>query len=74
MAKKQTKKKGKGRKMDKMINLWVPEELDEALKEAKWILRKDVSQILREASIEYLGKYLPDKEKDKFSKVLGKEK
>lgn len=42
----------------KTISLRLPIEELEALREAKWDLRKPVNQIIREAINEYLDKYL----------------
>jgi len=59
---------GKKKRGDKDMNLSirVSGEFIDALREARWHLRKNVSEILRDGAIEYLEKHLP---KDALKKV-----
>ena len=56
--------------MERMLNLRVSNEFMEALEEAKWTLRKNMTDIVREAVVEYLERHLPKESLQKVRKML----
>ena len=58
--------------MDKLLNLRVSNEFMEVLEEAKWNLRKPMTEIVREAVIEYLYKHLSKEHFEKVNKMMEK--
>jgi len=44
--------------MDKILNLRISDELLKALEESKWVLRKSMGAITREALLEYMKQNL----------------
>ncbi len=54
----------------KLVNFRFPENLDKAIEEAKWQLRKSKSEIVKEAIKEYLKNKAPDI----YEKFLEKER
>jgi Arc/MetJ-type ribon-helix-helix transcriptional regulator len=65
------KLKGERKPMEKLFNLRMPKEFIEALDEAKWTLRKSMSELVREAIIEYLERHLPEESLEKVRQILG---
>jgi predicted DNA-binding protein len=64
-------RKSKGDKpMEKVFNMRVSPEFYEALEEAKWTLRKNITDIAREAIIEYMERHLPKESLEKARKIL----
>ncbi|NIP29284.1 MAG: ribbon-helix-helix protein, CopG family [Candidatus Dadabacteria bacterium] len=61
-----------GKSLDKVINIRVSEELAEALDEAKWTLRKSISEIVRDAVNEYFNKNIEGELKVKIKKIINK--
>ena len=58
--------------LEKVINIRVTEELAQALEEAKWTLRKSVSELVREAVSEYFERNIDGQLKKKIEKLLKK--
>lgn len=58
--------------LEKILNIRVSAELAEALEETKWTLRKSMSELVRDAVIEYLNNNLSGDTKKKIKKILNK--
>ena len=73
-----TPPKPKGdKRMERIFNMRVSNDFMTALEEAKWTLRKNVTDIVKEAILEYLEQHLPEEAKKKVKEILkktGKEK
>ena len=65
-----SKKSRGGRQMESFLHIRVPEELNLALEEAKWNLRKSVSELVRDAVSEYLDNHLTGEAKRKVRNIL----
>jgi len=66
-----TPRKPKGDKpMERMLNMRVSNEFMKALEEAKWTLRKNMTDIIREAVLEYMERHLPKEVLEKVKKML----
>ena len=59
-----------GKPLEKTLNIRVSSELAEALEETKWTLRKSMSELVRDAVIEYLNNNLSGNTKKKIKKIL----
>jgi len=58
--------------MEKVFNMRVSPEFYEALEETKWTLRKNITDIAREAILEYMELHLPKESLEKIRKILEK--
>ena len=58
--------------LEKVINIRVTEELAEALDEAKWTLRKSVSELVREAVSEYFENNIKGDLRNRINKIMNK--
>ena len=68
-----TPRKPKGDKpLEKVFNMRVSPEFYEALEETKWTLRKTITDVAREAILEYMERHLPKESLDKIKKILEK--
>jgi len=56
--------------MDKILNLRISDELLKALEESKWVLRKSMGAITREALLEYMKQNLPKDSLRKINRML----
>ena len=56
--------------MERMFNMRVSNDFMTALEEAKWTLRKNITDIAREAILEYLERHLPEEAKKKVREIL----
>jgi len=52
------------------LSIRVSGEFIDALREARWHLRKNVSEILRDGAIEYMEKHLPQDSLKKVKRML----
>ena len=68
-----SEKKSRGEKnLEKIINIRVSHELAEALEEAKWTLRKSISELIRDAVAEYFSNNLEGDLKARVQKIINK--
>lgn len=58
--------------LEKVINIRVSDELAKALEEAKWTLRKSISELVRDAVSEYFKRNIEGELKIKIDKLLNK--
>ena len=65
-----SKKDLESRPLEKILNIRVSSELAEALEETKWSLRKSMSELVRDAVLEYLSNNLSGDVKKKVDKIL----
>lgn len=65
-----SKKDLESRPLEKILNIRVSSELAEALEETKWSLRKSMSELVRDAVLEYLSNNLSGDVKKKVNKIL----
>ena len=65
-----SKKELENKPLEKILNIRVSSELAEALEETKWSLRKSMSELVRDAVLEYLSNNLSGDVKKKVSKIL----
>ncbi len=67
-----TKKKGEKTLMNRRFTITTSQEFIDAVSEARWALKMNQSELIRNAVYEYLEKYLPKEAKDKILKKGGK--
>ena len=65
-------KKKSDKNLEKILNIRVSAELAEALEETKWTLRKSMSELVRDAVVEYLDRNLKGDIKKKVNEILHK--
>jgi hypothetical protein len=63
-----TKKKGEKTLMNRRFTITTSQEFIDAVSEARWTLKMNQSELLRNAVYEYLEKHLPKDAKDKILK------
>jgi flagellar motor component MotA len=61
------------KKMEKIFSMRVSAKFLDALEEAKWTLRKSMTDIVRESIVEYLERHLPKEALEKVRKILESE-
>jgi len=66
-------KKGKQNKMDKLFNLYISQDFHKMLKELKWEMKMDISDIFRKGAIEYLKSKLDKDQLKKYKKLIEEE-
>ena len=65
-------KRKKDKNLERILNIRVSSELAEALEETKWTLRKSMSELVRDAVLEYLDRNLKGDIKKKVDEILHK--
>jgi hypothetical protein len=64
-------KKGDKVLMDRKFTITTSQEFIDAVSEARWVLKMNQSELIRNAVYEYLEKHLPKEVKDKILKKGG---
>jgi hypothetical protein len=67
-----SKKKGEKTLMNRRFTITTSQEFIDAVSEARWVLKMNQSELIRNSVYEYLEKYLPKDAKDKILKKGGK--
>ena len=61
------------KKMDKLFNLYITQDFHSMLKEIKWEMKMDVSDIFRKGAIEYLKSNLSKNQLKKYKDIIEEE-
>ncbi len=61
------------KKMDKLFNLYITQDFHSMLKELKWEMKMDVSDIFRKGAIEYLKSNLSKDQLKKYKDIIEEE-
>ncbi len=61
------------KKMDKLFNLYITQDFHKMLKELKWEIKMDVSDIFRKGAIEYLKSNLSKDQLKKYKDIIEEE-
>ena len=61
------------KKMDKLFNLYITQDFHKMLKELKWEIKMDVSDIFRKGAIEYLKSNLSKYQLKKYKDIIEEE-
>ncbi len=61
------------KKMDKLFNLYITQDFHSMLKELKWEMKMDVSDIFRKGAIEYLKSNLSKDQLKKYKNIIEEE-
>ena len=66
-------RKKSDKKMDKLFNLYITQDFHSMLKELKWEMKMDVSDIFRKGAIEYLKSNLSKDQLKKYKDIIEEE-